>query len=129
MSNFKDKFPSRYLKVDDLRGYPQVVTVTRVVAELVGREKDDKHVVYFREVPQGLVLNRVNGEALAGLAGSEDVEDWPGTRVQLYPARTTYQGKTVPCIRIGPAATGAPGSAAADRLRFAEELKPEDEAS
>jgi hypothetical protein len=127
MSNFKDKFPSKYIKVEDLDGHPLVVTVARVTEELVGPEKDDKNVVYFREITKGLVLNRTNGESISELANSEDVDDWPGTRLQLYPAKTKYGGKTMPCIRVEPA-KGAPPRPQLEPS-FVDELEPEGEAS
>jgi hypothetical protein len=123
MSNYKDKFPSKYIKVEDLNGRPLVVTVARVADELVGQDKDDKNVVYFREITKGLVLNRTNGESIAELANSEDVDDWPGARLQLYPAKTKYGGKTTPCIRVeaAPAASGRPP---ATTPSFVDELDP-----
>jgi len=126
MSNFKDKFPSKYLKVEDLNGRPLILTVARVEDELVGPEKEDRNVVYFREIAKGLVLNRTNGESIADLAGSEDVDDWPKIRVQLYPSKTKFGGKTMPCIRVE-AARGEPAPAQI-AASFVDELGSEEEA-
>lgn len=47
-----------------------------------------------------MVLNLVNSESIAEIAGTDDYEQWPSVRVQLYATKTEFQGKRVPCIRI-----------------------------
>jgi hypothetical protein len=56
-------------------------------------------VVHFREVDQGLVLNKTNAESLAEHFGQE-TDDWKDRVVILFPTTTTYLGKRVACIRI-----------------------------
>ena len=34
------------------------------------------------------------------LAGSDDFDAWPATKIELYATRTEFQGKRVPCVRI-----------------------------
>ena len=48
-------------------------------------------------------LNFTNFDACAEICG-DDTDDWPGKRIELYPAKTQMGGKMVDCIRIGPPA-------------------------
>jgi hypothetical protein len=117
MANYKDKFSGKFLKVDDLRGQRRVATIARVVEETIGQGADaeDKLVVYFREDGiKPLILNRINAESVAELSGADDTDDWTGARIELYPSRTEFQGKRVPCIRIQAPAVPAAARAAAE---------------
>lgn len=112
MPSFRKAFPSKYFKTDDLDPTtPAVFTIKRCGFELIGTggKADDKLVVYFVESnSKPLILNLVNSESIAEIAGTEDYERWSGTRLQLVVARTEFQGRRVPCIRIqAPAARGA----------------------
>lgn len=125
MANFRDKFAGKFIKVDDLRGQRRTVTIDRVAEETLGQGADaeDKLVVYFREKDtKGLVLNRVNSESIAELAGDDDTDSWGGTRIELYPSRTEYQGKRVPCIRIDTPSQSSAVQRTAPAARFTEEL-------
>jgi hypothetical protein len=94
----QDAFPSKYLKVIDLRGQHVAVTINSVDFEQVG--DDEKPVVYFKNKQKGLVLNKTNWEMIAEIAGSDESDDWPGTRIVLYPDRVPFKGKHVDAIRI-----------------------------
>lgn len=99
----KDWFPSKYLKAEDLGTNRPIVTIARVDLELVGKGKDatDKPVVYFAEPKvKPAVLNKVNSEMIEEIAGTDDPDEWPGVRVQLYATKTEFQGKRVDCIRV-----------------------------
>jgi len=100
--SYKDHFPSRYLKVDDLKGRKLSLTITSCASEEVGQgmDKKDKLVVRFKETSKGLVSNRINADTIAEIVGSEDEQDWVGHKVILVPSKTEYAGKRVPCIRV-----------------------------
>jgi hypothetical protein len=108
--SYKDYFPSRYLKVDDLKGRRVALTISACAPESVGQgaDKKEKLVIRFKETPKGLVANRVNSDSIAEIVGAEDEQEWIGHRVILVPSKTDYQGKRVGCIRVE-----APGEAAA----------------
>jgi hypothetical protein len=131
MRSYTDKFPSRYLKADDLKGRRLLVTLDRVVDELIGqgRDAEDKAVVYFKEESNGLVLNKTNAASIAEITSTDDMDDWPGHRVVLYPTKTEMSGKRVPCIRIDepPTAAAPPERVSADTQVFADELGLDDE--
>ena len=98
--NINTAFPSKYLKAADLNGSAVKVTIRDVQLESVGRTQDRKPVVYFLGKDKGLVLNRVNSNKIAEIAGSFDTEDWGGTIIAIYPTETEFAGETVECIRV-----------------------------
>jgi hypothetical protein len=103
MASYKDAFPSKYLKADDLGGRRPVGTIASVTfADVGGGGKvERKLVVRFTDPAlKGLVLNLVNADTIAEITGNDDYEHWPGHRVQLFPTKTEFQGKRVPCIRL-----------------------------
>lgn len=89
---------SSCLAAADLEG--QDVTVTIKGGEL--RTFDDGHrrlFLTFAELQRPLALNVTNARMIAQLHG-EEVTQWKGKQITLYPTRTSYLGKDVPCIRI-----------------------------
>lgn len=69
-------------------GQDMVLTVDHVVQEEVSDQtgrKEQCMVVYFRERgAKPMVCNKTNAKSIEKLAGSPYLEDWPGTRLQLY---------------------------------------------
>ena len=55
---------------------------------------------HFVNVPKGLVLNMINSETIAEICGTDDYEAWPGHTITLFPTKTEFQGKRVPCLRV-----------------------------
>lgn len=102
MPNINDAFPSNYLKASDLAGNQVVVTIDRVEFELVGREREEKAVVYFLGKTKGVVLNKTNAKKITEIAGSALTEEWHGVAIVLFPTETEFGGETVECIRIKP---------------------------
>jgi hypothetical protein len=93
-----EAFPGQYLKAQDLGNARVPVTIDRVEMEDIGG--DHKAVLYFQGKEKGLVLNKTNSSTITELAGTDETDDWRGTRVILFKTRTEYQGKRVDCIRI-----------------------------
>lgn len=91
-------FPSNYIKSDDLDGRRVVVTIDRVELEKIG--DDEKPVLYFKGKDRGLVLNKTNAATIVEITGSDDTDDWHGHPIVLFPSKTEFQGKRVPCIRV-----------------------------
>lgn len=100
MPNINDAFPSNYLKASDLGGRSVVVTIDRVEFEQVGRELENKAVIYFIGKHKGVILNKTNARKIVEIAGSALTEEWNGVAVVLYPTETEFGGETVECIRI-----------------------------
>jgi hypothetical protein len=101
-------FPSRFLKGDDLKK-PITLTIERAPLETLktpdGKEQT-KTVLYFVNAKKGLVVNSTNWDSIADATGADNSDAWPGHKIELYPTKTTMGSKTVPCIRVRPAAQG-----------------------
>ena len=120
-------FPGQYLKAADLEGKRVRVVIERVDMEDIGGET--KPVLHFRGKSRGVVLNKTNASAIWGINGSDDMDDWGGTEIVLYPSKTDFQGKRVDCIRIDPpeATPQRPASRPPSRLQpISVEPEPED---
>lgn len=97
-----DLCPSPHLEAMDLGddiGASRVCTIAKVEIREVGAEKVRKGVVFFEEYSRGLVLNKTNSRTIAGLYGSES-DAWIGQQITIYRSETSFQNKTVPCIRV-----------------------------
>lgn len=104
-------FPTLYLGAPDLHEKDVTLTIRSLVIEELktqsGAEK--KPVLYFEETQKKaekdgrkekrLVLNKTNAMAIAKMHGNE-VDNWKGKRVTLYPTTTAAFGDTVDCIRV-----------------------------
>jgi hypothetical protein len=96
--NINGAFPSKWLKAADIAD-DTTLEIAGVDMEDVAGDGEAKPVVYFTGSDKGLVLNKTNSTAIAGLYGVE-TEDWVGKAVTLFPTQTEFQGKPVECIRV-----------------------------
>src|SRR5262249_60031009 len=83
---------------------PRVVEIERAPVETLKTQKGEeqrKVVLYFKGAKKSLPLNLTNFDAVSDIAGTDETNDWPGTKIELYPATTMMGGKIVDCIRIG----------------------------
>lgn len=115
-------FPREYLGAPDLKGKDVTLTIRRIVVEDLETKdgKEKKGIVYFEETKaaaekQGikekrLVLNKTNAKTIAAIYGNE-VDDWTGRRVTLFPTTCQSFGETVDCIRVRP---GVPAKTATE---------------
>lgn len=92
-----EAFPSKYLSAADLQGGNARVTMANVEIETLG--DDSKPVLYFQGKQKGLVLNKTNSKTIAESYGDE-MNDWRGQEIILFPIMTDYQGKSVEAIRV-----------------------------
>ena len=102
MPSYKTAFPSKFIKAENLGTTRPIGTIGTVDFEDVGagQNKDRKLVVHFTEPDlKPLVLNLINSDTISELAATDDYEQWPGCRIQLFATKTEFQGKRVPCIR------------------------------
>lgn len=110
MPSYKTAFGS-FLKAEDLQGREVRVVIESVQMEELKNDngKERKLVAHFVGKEKGLVLNRTNADSLSEIAGTEDYDEWSGTKVVLFPDKTNFGGKKVDCIRIrGAVAKPAP---------------------
>jgi hypothetical protein len=94
-----DVFQSKYLKSADVKAKPLVAVISYLAFESVGQDKRQKPVLYF-ETGKPIVVNRTNFETLEDVFGDSD--NWPGHKVKVYCAPTSFQGKRVDGIRVEP---------------------------
>jgi hypothetical protein len=98
-----EAYPSKYFKAADYDDdWKMTVEIELARLEEIGGDgkKTEKLVVYFRRVKQGLVVGPTIFDQIADATGEDDSDNWKGHRVELYRDETSFQGKTVPCIRV-----------------------------
>jgi hypothetical protein len=95
-------FPSKFIKADDLDGSAVVVKIAGASFEPIksqdGKEQN-KMVLAFHGTEKTLPLNQTNWDSVADICG-DDSDGWVKKKIELYPATTQMNGKTVPCIRV-----------------------------
>lgn len=88
-----------------------------------------KPLVYFRGTKKPLVLNATNGDTITSIAGSDDVDRWPGICITLYPTRVKgAKGGHVPAIRVRPMKAKSPPEAMGEGQPVDERMRSEQEA-
>jgi hypothetical protein len=103
-----DAFPSKYLKSEEalFDDGEVIATIKDVVKETMrggqnsGAKEQDKPVMYFRELPKGLVVNKTNWGICEKMFGSDESDDWIGNKVTLTVIETVAYGEAVKSIRI-----------------------------
>ena len=98
--NIKKAFPSKYLAAIDLDGQERVATIAEYRMEEIGEEKTEKPVIYFEGNCKPVILNVTNANLIAEALGSEEMDDWVGKQITLYPTRVPFKGKRVDAIRV-----------------------------
>jgi hypothetical protein len=94
-----EMYPSKYLKAADING-ERTLTISNVVYEEVGQDREKKPVVQFSDESKSLVLNKTNALRLEFVAGSDDTGDWRGLEITLYTELVSFGGKSGPAIRV-----------------------------
>lgn len=98
MVNVNAAFPSKYIAAADLKNRRIVLTIDRVVVEVLG-DHDRKPVIYFQGGGKGMVLNKINAQTIAMLHG-EETDNWSGLQIELFTQMVNNpQGQMVPGIR------------------------------
>lgn len=97
-------FPKKYACGADLRGKPATMTISRVeIVQMRPRASapmENKAVVYFEGAKKGVILSSQKlAYQIAEIACTEEMNDWPGTRVTLYPEPMNVAGQPRIAIR------------------------------
>lgn len=135
--NFRKAMPKKFLKTSDFeKNEDRVLTIKSWSLEKVGRgdeEKEQKLALHFEESDQCLACNTTNAEIVAGIFGSEELDDWIGHRITLYmnPA-VTFMGKRVGGLSVrdtkpGGAARAATPAGGSGKWTLAEALAAAEE--
>lgn len=97
--NIREMFPSKWLRVDDLKGKSHVVVIARITEQSVGERQEKKWVIWFEKHTKGLVLNKGNALAIARQHGEES-NDWIGKPITIFPGKALFQGKWVASVKV-----------------------------
>jgi len=96
-------FPSKYLRSSDLNGKSRIAVVDHVTYEEFKNDgrAETKAVLHFKgNGTKPLVANKTNCLLMVSLAGSDDADDWSGTRITLAPCMVSFKGKVTESIRV-----------------------------
>ncbi len=110
--NLDTVFPSKYLKASDLPEVGQSFTIEEIKMEEVGREKDQKPVIYFQGEDKGFVCNKTNKNTMKKLFGTVESEDLIGKTIKLISMEVPFGDEMVESIRISIKSGGKTGKAA-----------------
>lgn len=89
-------------------GEEKPLTIREICTEEVTNPSDPDHlkeicvVAYFTQNEKPLILNKTNLKAIERLAGTPDVEKWPGTGIILCVQKVRAFGELVDAVRIRP---------------------------
>ena len=103
MVTMSEAFPSKYLKASDLADGPVVAAVKVAALEQIkgfNGQETTKPVLYFAKKLKPLPLNRTNFESVMDICGSDDSDNFPGTKIELYASKTSMNGRVMDCVRI-----------------------------
>ncbi len=124
--DYRKCYDEKWLKSVDLDEKDFVVTITRAEAGKLNDQKGQvtrKPIVWFKGWPKPLALNKTNGGLIAGIYGN-DMANWIGKRITIYPTTTTMGGKIVDCVRVRPSAPKQSGQPAPARSEPVEADSP-----
>lgn len=102
-------YGGNWLTADDLVGREVTVTIESVTIHDMPDGKK-KAALHFIGKEKALLLNVTNGNTLAELFGTDEMDNWEGQRFRMFVAKVDFQGKRVPAIRVK-AATSKPAAA------------------
>lgn len=97
-----DEYFGNYLKTEDVKQETEY-TIKECRPEDIGKEdvKETKLIVFFEDQEKGLVLNKVNSEAIAEITNTREFDKWQGTKLCLYvDPNVMFGGKRVGGIRV-----------------------------
>jgi hypothetical protein len=101
MATKSEVFKSKYLKHEDLNGGQVTLTIDSAAVELVGLDKEEKMVVYFKGGKfKPLILNSTNWDRIVDITGQADSDKWAGKKITIHVEKTQYRGKQVDGLRV-----------------------------
>ena len=104
MPSIDDVFPSsgNHLKAEDLKGNAVKVTISSYeIVEFKGKNGTEKKpILTFEGKEKTLVCNKTNARMIAKNTGSQELDDWAGKTIIIYPTETDFGGEIVPCLRV-----------------------------
>lgn len=95
-----EAFPSKYLAAADLQGATRKLMIASYTIEEIGEEKNEKPVLWFNGAKKGLVLNVTNANTIAEVLGDDEMDNWTGREISIYPTTVAFRGKPTAAIRV-----------------------------
>ncbi len=86
------------LKAEDLQGKARKLQIESY--DTVEFDGATKIVLLFSGAKKGLILNVTNANRIAVNLGTDEIDNWIGKAVTIYPTTTEFGGKQVDCIRV-----------------------------
>jgi hypothetical protein len=96
MRTLSQILPGKFVKPDQL---PLTLTIRSAEIEAVGMTKERKLVLRFREIDQGLIMNKTRCNDAEELFG-KDLDTWVGQKVRLVKGETEFGGNPVETINV-----------------------------
>lgn len=105
----KTELGPEFLYAEDLLQGGKWITCTLTISAVIppgtiaGSDKKviQNHVLEFEKTPKKLVLNNTNKRLCKVSTGESRPENWPGHKIEIYPASINAFGeKNLPCLRI-----------------------------
>ncbi len=84
--NVDDLKQSRFLSKKDV-AKPILLTIKSYEQMNVARERDEpdmRYVLHFQEAVKPMTLNITNGQLIAAIIGSKELDDWVGHKIVLF---------------------------------------------
>lgn len=96
---YGEAFPSKYLSAADLGGREVKLVIARYEIEEIGRDKQEKPVIYFTKAKKGMVLNKTNAKQIAHAYGDE-MDAWEDKEIILFSMMVQFADDLVEAIRV-----------------------------
>jgi len=91
---------SRFLKAQDLTAEKKFRIKSVTEEEIgIGKDKERKLVVWFKNDDRGLVLNRVNNRTIRGVFG-DACDGWTSKIIVVFPTMAEFRGEMKPALRV-----------------------------
>src|SRR6056297_3453650 len=103
-THWKKAFNPNYLGAYSLEpGQELIVEIDTIGTQKVmnGDGKEEECLVAHLKGHKPLIVNKTNAKSIAKVAGSNFLEDWPGTQIQIHTAKVKAFGSVVDalCVR------------------------------
>lgn len=100
MPRVSDVYGGNWLEKEDIGNRQVIVTIESISVHEMGDGKR-KAAIHFVGKEKALLVNVTNAAAIEAITGTDEMDDWTGTRVVLYTdPNVMYQGKRVGGLRI-----------------------------
>ena len=108
MPKVSEMIQSKFLRKEDIDDELIVTCKTVTLEDMPGDNNDQRWVLYFREIPKGLVLNATTIRVLDKSFGKHS-DDWVGKKATLYVDETVqFKGQVVGGLRLRPLKVAKP---------------------